>query len=756
MRILVDGLYNYSQRRTPSSANCLISSLAMSDPLRRKSYQREMAESHGLVATNKFMRDHDDVMVKDCDEDLNALLILAGLFATILTAFLAGSTGWLQQDNTQVTADLLLQISAQLADNSRQNIAQLPTFEAATVDVAINVLWFLSLVLSLASALFGMIVKRWLREYTAWQTESLPEAICLRQVRYKAFLRWKVPLIVALLPGLLEMALVMFMAGIVIMLWTLNSILAAIISLASALFLIIAFSVVLIPAFFHHCPYRSPAGWACVLAWEYFLRFLCRMLWAAGLLSRAVLKDQLDRHRSPHDWKQRDLYFDLGGKCGPYSEPETTKLVYLVDAVAWTYERRQEDYLLNGLSYLPESSGMNISIQSRLRIPIYAACTILNASAGKVLESLRSQYTLHTTADGSLRYTLCLWDTCDVFHPWNDDHGSTSLQVLGHFLLTELRRAAVILKSSGESRSSSLSDSVAFVEAACFLYHVIRVSPGRTLERAYIRFLEELYRYPSRDEDRSAQTPNLRTVAVEILVKMDAVRYQGCDISADSKLSRTGFHTFKDYAAAAAQTYNENPDYGDEEGRHLFVTLSNLAIQKCSSWRVFYYNHTDLQSLFQCMEEAARTSLERGIPNCGYYADLPWVASLSKAATSNAGLHTCIPLSFLRTLCTGAARGLFTGENLQRQLRALDARCACRDTISITPSALLAEKSFTTGSSSPKTPSSLSPAAQTPCDSTSRTPLLAETQDLAEQSVVGMPFASSPTSLRSFAKDDHE
>ena len=35
-----------------------------------------MTGSHGLVATNKVMRDYDDNMVKDCDEDLNALLIL--------------------------------------------------------------------------------------------------------------------------------------------------------------------------------------------------------------------------------------------------------------------------------------------------------------------------------------------------------------------------------------------------------------------------------------------------------------------------------------------------------------------------------------------------------------------------------------------------------------------------------------------------------------------------------------------------------
>ncbi|GJE93382.1 hypothetical protein PsYK624_095410 [Phanerochaete sordida] len=745
------------QNPAPSSAplvyHYLICGKIMVGSLRRQ-YDKHtpsdsLSGSRSLHATSKFIHEHDDAMIKDCDEDLNALLILAGLFATILTAFLAGSTGWLQQDNTQVTADLLLQISAQLADAAQAEIAQLPTFEATTTDIAINIMWFLSLVLSLASALFGMIVKRWLREYTAWQTESLPQAICLRQVRYKAFLRWKVPLIVALLPGLLEVALVLFMAGIVAMLWTLNSLLAAIISAASAALLVIAFSAVLIPIFFHNCPYRSPGGWVCVLAWGYISRFYYRTLWAAGLISRAFLHDQLSRRRTSHDWKQRDLHLNFADESGPHADSETTKLIHLIDAIVWTYQRRQDDALLDGLSYHADPNA-DSSIRSQLRLPLHAACRVLGVPVEKFFEFLRRQYALHLSPDGSARFTLCLSDTWDALHPWSSKDGNTSLQVLGHFLLAELKEATTAFQSS-DAPQSALSDATAFVEALCFLYHISKAPSARTLKGAFATFLEDVYRNSSRDGDSmsSAAIPNFRTIAIEILRKMRSARAHGDNISGHTRGTRLGLQTFKDHARLAIEVFHESSDYSNEESRHLFVTLSNLAIQRCDSWRVLCYDHDDLQSLLQCMEAAARISLERSITNCGHYSGLPWVASLSKAAASHAGLHTCIPLSFLRTLSTGVAQGLFIGKHMQRQLRGLKARCACRDTMSIPPDTPLQDP-FGTGASTPKT--LVAPSLSTPQvsrDSTSRTPLLASA---SSDSLVGgvisdMPLSSSPTSL---------
>ena len=87
--------------------------------------------------------------------------------------------------------------------------------KAAPSSVWFNSLWFLSLILSSAAALFGMLGKQWLKEYMKWTTMSQPPEIkiCLRQVRYDAFGDWYMPVIIAFIPGLLEIALILFLVG---------------------------------------------------------------------------------------------------------------------------------------------------------------------------------------------------------------------------------------------------------------------------------------------------------------------------------------------------------------------------------------------------------------------------------------------------------------------------------------------------------------------------------------------------------------
>lgn len=138
---------------------------------------------------------------------------------------------------------------------------------------------------------------------------------------------------------------------------------------------------------------------------------------------------------------------------------------------------------------------------------------------------------------------------------------------------------------------------------------------------------------------------------------------------------------FRDYAKLAIQVFEENKEYADAEGRHLFVTLSDIAIQKCDHFYAYLYNQEYLQSLLHCMEEAARVTLEQCIADCGYYGDLPWLASLSHATASNTGLTNCTPLSLLRTLEKCFSAGLLADGRTQKQLDALILLCACRNTV---------------------------------------------------------------------------
>ncbi|EIN04819.1 hypothetical protein PUNSTDRAFT_32363, partial [Punctularia strigosozonata HHB-11173 SS5] len=170
----------------------------------------------------------DREMIRGYSEDIDSLLIFAGLFSAVLTAFLVELYKQLQPDQNQLTLQILSDISQQLSEMSQGNAtspsdALKQPFHDPTHVVAINTLWFLSLVLALGSALVGIIVKQWLREYIVWPTVSpVQHALQLRRFRFDAFKKWRIPTIVTLVPILLQVAVVLFLGGLITLTWTLN------------------------------------------------------------------------------------------------------------------------------------------------------------------------------------------------------------------------------------------------------------------------------------------------------------------------------------------------------------------------------------------------------------------------------------------------------------------------------------------------------------------------------------------------------
>lgn len=131
--------------------------------------------------------------------------------------------------------------------NSSASAPPLPSldFVADTTTRWINALWFLSLIFSLAAGLFGILVKQWIREYMQWNSALAPprDNVLVRQIRFEAWNRWNVPATIAAIPALLELALVFFICGLVILLWTLDPVVSIVITAAASVFLAIASGV---------------------------------------------------------------------------------------------------------------------------------------------------------------------------------------------------------------------------------------------------------------------------------------------------------------------------------------------------------------------------------------------------------------------------------------------------------------------------------------------------------------------------------
>lgn len=143
----------------------------------------------------------------------------------MLTAFLIESyPNLMPQTNTQMLLALqqiVLQTSSYTLVNGALNSTSQPPlnvipepFRPTDVDIRINVLWFSSLVVSLVTASFGILVKQWLREYLAVANPSSQARLWVRHFRHPELVRWKVIEIAAVLPLLQQIALGLFFLGL--------------------------------------------------------------------------------------------------------------------------------------------------------------------------------------------------------------------------------------------------------------------------------------------------------------------------------------------------------------------------------------------------------------------------------------------------------------------------------------------------------------------------------------------------------------
>ena len=207
----------------------------------------------------------------------------AGLFSAVVTAFIIESYKGLKQDSGDVTNDLLLRILSQLEGSTdgtatTQSLV-MPAFTPSPSTVRINILWFLSLIFSLATILIGIIALQWLREHLRPQSDLEPQiTFSLHYLNVESLDRWYLPQIFTALPLLLQIGLVLFLAGTLDFLWSLNHSVAVPVAVAIGVILLFLLWTTISPtiqALFllfpcwkwatrprSPCPYRSPQSWA--------------------------------------------------------------------------------------------------------------------------------------------------------------------------------------------------------------------------------------------------------------------------------------------------------------------------------------------------------------------------------------------------------------------------------------------------------------------------------------------------------------
>ncbi|PBK65207.1 hypothetical protein ARMSODRAFT_892135, partial [Armillaria solidipes] len=169
--------------------------------------------------------DFDASMLAEWRDTIDVLLVFAGLFSAVLTTFVVQTSQNMQPDYNEASMFLLFEILKAMASNGTQiSIPSTPTsfFSSSRSDEWLNSLWFVSLTLSLITALVAVLVKQWLHQYVAIVSDSSArDRARIRHLRYAGLQTWQVPMIIGLLPVLLHVSLALFFAGLAIFLFSL-------------------------------------------------------------------------------------------------------------------------------------------------------------------------------------------------------------------------------------------------------------------------------------------------------------------------------------------------------------------------------------------------------------------------------------------------------------------------------------------------------------------------------------------------------
>ncbi|KAH9485751.1 hypothetical protein JR316_0002666 [Psilocybe cubensis] len=254
----------------------------------------------------------DKIQCDSWKEEVQNLLIFAGLFSAVVTAFVVESYKRLQPDPDSDVVNLLSRIAARLDDPGNVTGVAIPTvanFSPSQSAVRLNIFWFLSLVLSLTTVLLGIICLQWLREHQHYQGTTPKQSYAIFHMRAEALEKWHVPQIFTALPLLLQCALVLFFTGIIEFLLSLGSNVAAPVIVVIALTLLFLLATTLLPTLqalplylplkLHkegspaQCPYKSPQSQAfratstvVLWLWSKFMTVIIYrpIAWARGLL----------------------------------------------------------------------------------------------------------------------------------------------------------------------------------------------------------------------------------------------------------------------------------------------------------------------------------------------------------------------------------------------------------------------------------------------------------------------------------------
>ncbi|KAH9053298.1 hypothetical protein EDB87DRAFT_242776 [Lactarius vividus] len=241
--------------------------------------------------------EHDEEMTELWRGEADSILLFTGLFASIIATFLTISYNDLFPDSTDI---LLSQISQQLV-NISNGIPSQARYDPNTVNIPpsasairVNVIWFLSLVLSIASALNATLFQQWSRRYLEITRRRVAphKRARTRAYMFDGIADFKMSRAVKAMPMLLHLSVFLFFAGLIDFLWNANSTIGHWILGFISVFAVAYLALTVLPNLYLNCPYSTPLS---ELSWRLSQHLLLLILHLIRGLEELFLSYRISR-----------------------------------------------------------------------------------------------------------------------------------------------------------------------------------------------------------------------------------------------------------------------------------------------------------------------------------------------------------------------------------------------------------------------------------------------------------------------------
>ncbi|KAG9021005.1 hypothetical protein FRB95_003097 [Tulasnella sp. JGI-2019a] len=200
-------------------------------------------------------------MVERLNSDLDVLLIFAGLFSAVNTAFIVLTLASLSAPPSHRTEALLTLIVMQVGNSTLTANDLHPSFSPSHAAIRQNCIFFASLCASIMAAAGAVLAKQWLQSYErTGQTGSRQKQAMLRTQKWMGAGSWGLRPVVEALPTFLLVSLTLFFAALCDFLWSTNKPVAIVVlafPMAGAVFYGITVIAAAIDVF---CPYQTAAS----------------------------------------------------------------------------------------------------------------------------------------------------------------------------------------------------------------------------------------------------------------------------------------------------------------------------------------------------------------------------------------------------------------------------------------------------------------------------------------------------------------